>query len=192
MKVLLNGETWSCELLPSNECHPIPHFPKYYVLATGHVVSFHGKTPLVLSPGVDAKGYCGVTLRNGRSASRVTRVHRLVAEAFISNPFGLPCVRHLDRNPQNNSCSNLAWGTYIDNENDKIAHGTYDLRKNGKLSVDDRSEILALYRSGQSQKDIANAYSVSRPTINRFINGITWVATNSVVSISSIQNNQAR
>lgn len=37
------------------------------------------------------------------------QVHRLVAEAYIENPDGLPLVKHRDENKCNNEATNLYW-----------------------------------------------------------------------------------
>lgn len=46
-------------------------------------------------------------------------VHRLVAETFIPNPENKPEVDHIDRNPNNNSVSNLRWVTVQENNNNR-------------------------------------------------------------------------
>lgn len=42
-------------------------------------------------------------------------IHRIVGEAFISNPEGKPQINHIDGNPSNNHISNLEWCTNSEN-----------------------------------------------------------------------------
>jgi hypothetical protein len=161
------------------DARPIDGFPGYLVTRAGQVLSCRtargfskAYRPMVGRP--DAKGYLAVVLCAGRAQRRSVRIHRLVAEAFIPNPTGLPCVRHLDGRGSHNADGNLAWGTYAENEQDKRAHGTYDLRRTGKLSAADRAEARRLRESGLDQAAIAARFGVSRPTITRLLNGATW------------------
>lgn len=156
------------------ERRAVAGFPAYEVSADGRVFSTRKNTDRELRAALDAKGYLCLTICDGRERRRSVRVHRLVAETFIPNPDGLPCVRHLDGNPRNNGVGNLAWGTYQQNEDDKRGHGTWDLRRNGKLTLRDREIARRLAESGVEQKVIANALSVSRPTITRLVNRTIW------------------
>ena len=60
------------------------------------------------------RGYVIVSLCRDNKAA-YSLVHRLVAEAFISNPYGKPQVNHIDGDNTNNRADNLEWVT--DNEN---------------------------------------------------------------------------
>lgn len=78
----------------------------------------------ILKPSVHRSGHYFVVLC-GIGKPRTVRVHRLVAETFISNPDKLPLVRHLNDDKTNNTVSNLAWGTDSDNKLDAVRNGIH-------------------------------------------------------------------
>ena len=66
---------------------------------------------IIKVPTISNKGYYRISLcKNGKI--KYYAIHRLVAEAFISNHNNLPCVNHKDCNKQNNNVDNLEWCTY--------------------------------------------------------------------------------
>lgn len=76
----------------------------------------------------DDDGYLIVSLYN--AGVKTTRaVHRLVAEAFVPNPDGLPQVNHIDGNKHNNSATNLEWVTNLQNIRHSIDMGLRDYSK---------------------------------------------------------------
>ena len=70
----------------------------------------------LLKPQYDRKGYLTFGLcKNGKS--KMAKIHRLVAEAFIPNPGKLPEVNHKDEQKDNNCVENLEWCTTQYNSN---------------------------------------------------------------------------
>ena len=59
-------------------------------------------------------GYRIVTLSK-KGTHHKKYIHRLVAEAFISNPYNKKYVNHIDGNKQNNRIDNLEWCTASEN-----------------------------------------------------------------------------
>lgn len=84
-------------------------------------VSNHGRIKslrrdIMMNQFISHNGYYMIFLfKNGKSKG--FRVSRLVAQAFIENRLGLPCVNHKDEIKTNNFALNLEWCTYKYNRN---------------------------------------------------------------------------
>ena len=81
--------------------------PDYMISDHGRVLSFKGKSKLILCTKIIGTGYETVSLLN-KGICTDYNVHRLIAKAFIPNPKHLPQINHLDGNTMNNHVSNLA------------------------------------------------------------------------------------
>lgn len=98
-------------------------YPDYQVSNTGKVKSLKYGKERILKQGTNEYGYHMVQLfRDGKYKNM--KVHRLVAEAFIPNPYNLPFINHKDENPSNNNITNLEWCTQLYN----INYGTHNKR----------------------------------------------------------------
>lgn len=62
----------------------------------------------ILTGSINRDGYIMCHIRTNE-VSKYYLVHRLVAEAFIPNPYNLPEVNHLDEVKTNNRVENLEW-----------------------------------------------------------------------------------
>ena len=129
-----------------------------------------------LVPFKEKHGYLSVTLSNGVDKPKRHRIHILVIKTFLGEkPKDKQLVRHLDSNPGNNNLSNLCYGTYVENENDKIENGTWNTRNGGaKITREQVNEIRVKGNLGLTHDEISKEYGVSRPTITRTINKKIW------------------
>ena len=84
---------------------------RYIFLSNGTRRFLSGKE---LRPKINNDGYLTVCLYNS-DGKKYFYVHRLVACAFIPNPFNLSEVNHLNGNKQDNSACNLQWVSHAEN-----------------------------------------------------------------------------
>lgn len=95
----------------------------YWISSRGEVKSKkrQGSSGRMLKQSLTTTGYQRVILCKNQKKKQF-KIHQLVAEAYISNPHNRPLVLHGDGNKLNNNSTNLYWGSYTDNANDKIRH----------------------------------------------------------------------
>ena len=121
------------------------------------------------SPSIDM-GYILVGLVKD-DKTKVKRMHRLVAEAFIPNPEALPFVNHKDQNPSNNRVDNLEWCTSTYNANYKRDS---ELRK---LSQGRQKMVVIMDKSGnevtrcRSVNEAAEYLGISRGAVSKCLSG---------------------
>lgn len=89
-------------------------------LWNGNVLHQHQE--IIMHPSYDCNGYLLVGLRKNKRY-RYERVHRLVAKAFIPNPYNYRVVNHIDADRSNNNINNLEWCTHKHNSNHAIKIG---------------------------------------------------------------------
>jgi len=111
--------------VPDELWRPIPGHAGYEASSLGRVRSVprtlsDGRAAggVVLKPSPDSDGYERAKIRG-----KWYRMNILVQTAFA----GPPEVRHLDGDHSNNKPENLAWGSRVENEQDKRKRGTEEL-----------------------------------------------------------------
>ena len=106
----------------------------YAVSSKGNVRNI--RTGRLLGGGYYGNGYPFVILYKANSKPKQINVHRLVALAFIPNPYNLPYINHKNEIKDDNEVSNLEWCSASYNTNYSI-HKRYrkvrQLTKDGKL-----------------------------------------------------------
>ena len=123
---------------------------RYQISNLGRVKSLVSER--ILKECQSSNGYMRVCLC-GADGHKNMSVHRMVADAFISNPNDLPQVNHIDENKQNNRVDNLEWVTSKQN----INHGTSLARRSYHQ------------RYTQSGKKVVHQYDMEGNLIGTFI-----------------------
>ena len=137
----------------------------------GGVRAVTGKT---IAPSTTTRGHGRVRFCKDGRQSRFM-VHRLVLETHGPGPapHGFVC-RHLDGNPRNNFVGNLAWGTAVENWDDRRRHGRGtegEKHRNAILTEGDVRQIRAI---GGRVEDLAGQYGVSESCVRHVLSGHSW------------------
>lgn len=109
-------------------------------------------------------------------------VHRLVAQAFLENPEGLPEVNHITGIKGDNRVDGLEWSTRSNNQLHahrigliKMPAGVYWNTPNRKtLTVDQVRDIRRRSVQGELSRSIARDYNTRTFNINRIVKRERW------------------
>lgn len=134
----------------------IKEYPNYSVSDEGDVKN--NTTGKILKPHLDSNGYLSVCLYREKKSS-TKRIHKLVAEAYIPNPFNLPDVNHIDGIRTNNSKDNLEWRTRSGN----MLHTYRELGKKPRST--DRKAVLCVETGEMYSTVEAAAKSANRSSM---------------------------
>lgn len=159
---------------------PDRDFSDYWVSDKGRVYSVTSDEFIYGSP----TGRCGhIDMSLYHNGIRYHKyLHRMVAEAFIPNPFNLPQVRHMDNDPSNNCADNLRWGTQLDNVHDCIKSGRFRYFKDEdieKANAARRTPVVAVdLQTGEkieyiSQQEAARDLGMTQSSISRVLRGLS-------------------
>ena len=130
---------------------------KYEVSSLGRIRN--KKTKAIRKQFIRTDGYAQIVLIDNNGKKRCFPVHRLVAQAFITNPSGFDTVNHIDHDPLNNAVDNLEWMSRSDNcANSPHPKGRWVKRQVRQLDKD--RNIVAEY---DSLGAAARAIGVPRP-----------------------------
>ena len=124
-------------------------------------------------------GYIGIQLYVTKDKIKNYQLHRLIANAFISNPENKQYVNHKDSNRENNLLDNLEWATFEEN----VKHGYesgYASNKGSKngFSVLTEIQVLEIRKRRVEEKlsyqKLAEIYNVSYSCIAGIIQRTNW------------------
>jgi hypothetical protein len=144
------------------------------------IVTAHGVTRSVLGgilrPYKSVKGYLTVKIGISQQSKKHYFLHKMIAEAFIPNPYNKKHVNHIDGDKLNNKISNLEWVTFKENithafKNRLIISARGEEAGRTKLT---NKQVLKILNSNLSSRELGKMYSVSKTTIAAIKTGISW------------------
>ena len=131
--------------------------------------SWRGIKNRVLTPSKNEYGYLRVFLTKNGKTSGIT-IHKLMAITFLGERKIDFQVRHLDGNKENNSLSNLKYGTALENADDRRLHLKTAFGERIASSKLTKEDVMNIRNSNLNQKELSKKYNISIANISMIIN----------------------
>lgn len=143
-------------------------FSKGYRVIDNKVFSPKGKCLSLKLTGTKTK-YYSFSIRNSNNECSPIMVHKLLAyQKFGDGVFEHETIRHLDGNSLNNTESNLALGTQLENILDIPLEKRRQKSSNANKKYN-HAEIVKSYKDGYTYKDIMERFGISSKGTVSFI-----------------------
>lgn len=139
----------------------------YQISNLGRIKSLKCGKEKLKKPSNNGRGYLQVCLRKNCERKNFM-VHRLVAQAFLSNPNNLPQVNHKDENPHNNCVYNLEWCDNQYNIDYSQAKQVFQYDLQGEL-IKVWKSTMECNRNGYKQSNVAACCRGKRKTCGGYI-----------------------
>lgn len=136
--------------LPEEEWRTHSDYPSYLISNKGRVKS-KLRNKLIFTRVHYGYKECRVKDKTGKNKSQ--KIHRLVAQVFITNPENKPYVNHIDGDKLNNNVENLEWVTAKENVAHAIESGLAKYRTD-TLTEKEVHGICKMISEGRSQREI--------------------------------------
>ena len=119
----------------------------YLVSNTGEIKGV--KSGKIRKKNINHQGYYFVSVSLGsREIKPTIRIHRAVAETFLSNTENYPVINHKDCNKLNNNVENLEWCTYQENTIHAFENNLIPIQTKRVAQIDkNTNEIIRIFDS---------------------------------------------
>lgn len=161
----LDGELW----------RNIVGYKEHQISTFGRIKSFYKGRVKILKPFVDKDGYLQIAL----TRSKKFKVHRLVAQAFISNPNAKPQINHIDGNKMNNHVGNLEWCTDRENNRHAIKMKLRTYSRNSNRALTDKQvkwcrSVHIPFDEKFGSTALAKIFGISQVSMNNLLKRKTY------------------
>jgi hypothetical protein len=173
--------------LVGEQIRHMPGWDGYAVTDAGRVFTCRSKYPFpefpfeIWSEKLATKGHRGywVVTFHARGSTKQFKLHQAILMAFVGpKPEGFHGC-HYDDDPDNNTLSNLRWGSASSNRRDMIRNGRNADRKGvkhplAKLSADDVERVKMLRGEGHTLRVIGSEFGISEAQVSLISRGKSW------------------